>query len=149
MAGVPSVLKPTKYHLPADLRNEICHTLSLKGLAHVFSKTHMSQKSITLMMEDIYHGNSKKGTMSHVDQSMKDNRPFNAMFDVMSDTVTDPMSTASSSSVSCYVLKVELLCTDIPYQTGQDITKEVLERTDFKKGSPLVSGRTLFKLANN
>jgi hypothetical protein len=73
--------------------------------------------------------------------------PFSAMFDVVQDTVTDPLSTVSSSSVSQYILKGELLRTETPYQAGRDITKTFLECTAFKKGSPLVSGRTLFKLA--
>jgi hypothetical protein len=100
-------------------------------------------------MEDIYHGNEKKGIMSHVDQFVKGSRPFAELFDVVNDAVTDIMSTASSQSVSRFILKGELLCTDTPYQVGRDITKEVLERTAFKKGSPLITGRTLFKLANN
>jgi hypothetical protein len=146
MASVPV---PTKFRLPADLRNEIRRTLSLKGLANVYSKTQMSQKSIASLMEDIYHGNEKKGIMSHVDQFVKGSRPFAELFDVVNDAVTDNMSTASSQSVSRFILKGELLCTDTPYQVGRDITKEVLERTAFKKGSPLITGRTLFKLANN
>jgi hypothetical protein len=144
------VTVPTKYRLPADLRNEIRRTLSLKGLAHVYSKTQMTQKSIGSLMEDIYHGNESKGIHSHVDQFVKGGRPFTDMFDVVNDAITDNMSTASSvSSVSRFVLKSELLQSDTPYQAGRDITKEVLERTAFKKGSPLISGRTLFKLANN
>jgi hypothetical protein len=139
-----SVQLSTKYTLPGKIRDEFRRTGGLKSYSFVCTQTQMKVKKQESLMFDMYHGTDK--CVSQIDQILNGQPPFADLFNQTVKVITDPSSGSTSANV--YVLKPIFARSEIPYRTGQEITRSVLQCTSFN-GSELVTGRTLLSTAKS
>lgn len=138
------ISKPPKQviRLPSSVRSEIRRTAGLLGYQYVHGKGQISLKEQHDIIDDMYHGNPKKGICSQISLILTGQSAFQGLYE------PSPVA-AASGAVSPLVLKRELSRCSFDLIVGRDITYGILERTHFKLDSKLITGRTLHSLAGN
>jgi hypothetical protein len=133
--------------MSAVIRDELRRVLAVKAMAIIYSKGQMTLRTMYSVIVELYHGQMEKKIISQVDQLFNSRSPYSTLFEKRHDLVTGTGSAAVQAN--CYVLKSDICRVDTPIILGRDVTKELLERTSFKKDSPLITGKTLVRVAQD
>lgn len=132
---------------PAVIRDELRRVIAVKAMAIIYSKGQMTQRTMYSVIDKLYHGAKEKQIIAQVDQLINCRSPYSTLFEKRHDLVTG--TGAAAVQVNCFVLKSDICRLDTPIILGRDVTKELLERTSFKKDSALITGKTLVRVAQD
>jgi hypothetical protein len=135
-------LHASKITLPGKIGDEIRRTAALRSYSYICSQSQLKLRCQVNKIGDMYHGNETH--VSQIDQIVNGRPPFDVLYNRTVEVVTNGNSTNSNATL--LTLKRELCRSKIPYVTGKEITRKILENTSFQ-GHNLVSGRALLESA--
>jgi hypothetical protein len=116
-----------KERITASLRDELRRTVALKCLSNIYGREGMGLNQQHTYLEEHFHGEKKKGIISHLDQLCTAQGDYAELYEKTNKDQLKYLYTQSNSHL---------------YFAGEHIVRDVLERVNFN-GSQLCNGRYL------
>ena len=141
-----SNMPPSTDRITAALRDELRRVVALYCMDVIYRKDPMKVNAMRTLMFDLFHGNSSKNIISHVDLLCRGDDIFSDLFEDRQDNVVNRR--CQDEAIPPKQLKPLYSRAEKPYVLGKHITVEAISNASFNRPT-LVSGRTLLSNAQD